>query len=100
MMSTQGTGRSATASAFGAKIAITTGSWALCLVEVRRSPAAALNTVGAKLLASRSATKVIALVDMALFAQLRAHPDVARAGSISIDPARFARFQQLVGLPG
>lgn len=94
------TGESATAQAFGATVSVAQGSWAICLVAVRRDPAAALNAVGAKLLASLTSSKVIAFVDMTLFAQLRSHPDVAHAGAISIDPQRFARFQEIIGLGG
>lgn len=99
-MSTAGMDQSPMADAFGAKIAVTAGSWSMCLVIARRDPVAALNAVGGKILASLSATKVVAFVDMNLFAQLRRHPDVISAGSISVDPQRFARFQQIVGLPG
>lgn len=99
-MSASGMGDSATAQAFGANVAVATGSWAMCLVIARRDPAAALNAVGARLLATLSSTQVIAFVDMTLFAQLRGHPDIASAGSISVDPQRFARFQKMVGVAG
>lgn len=91
---------SATARGFGATVEVATGSLAMCLVDASRDPAAALNTVGARVLATLSSTRVIAVVDMALFGQLLNHADIVSAGSISVDPQRFRRFQQRIGLPG
>ena len=89
-----------TARAFGAKVEVASGSLSLCLIATRGAPAAALNTVGATVIATLSPTRVIAVVDMTLLGELQRHPDVIRAGSVSVDPARFAQFQRLVGLPG
>lgn len=96
----ESTGDSPTAQAFGAKIDVAAGSWAMCLVVAHRSPQIAVNSVGGRILAALSPTRAIAVVDMTRFAQLKRHPDVVSAGSVSVDPQRFARFQQIVGLPG
>ena len=88
----------ATARTFGAKVDVATGSLSLCLVVTRGSPAPALNSVGGTVVAVLSPDRVIAVVDMTLLGQLQRHPDVLRAGSVSVDPARFAQFQRLIGL--
>jgi hypothetical protein len=91
-------GNSQTSRTFGAKIQMATGSLAMCLVIARSSPLPALNAVGGRILAELTPTKVIAVVNMTYFAQLKAHPDIVSAGSISVDPQRFAQFQRLLGL--
>lgn len=87
----------ATARGFGATIEMTRGSLALCLVATTGSPLPAINAVGAKVLAALSPTRVIAVVDMTRFGQLQRRPDILMAGPISVDPQRFARFQQILG---
>lgn len=91
---------SPTARAFGAKVDLASGSLSLCLVTTRGSAVPAINSVGGTVVAVLSPDRVIAVVDMTLLGRLQRHPDVIRAGSVSVDPARFAQFQRLVGLPG
>lgn len=91
-------GDSPLARAFGAKIDMSNGAQAMCLVVTEGSPLAALNHVGAQPLAQLSATRVIAVVDMTRLSQLQRYPGVLMAGSVSVDPARFARFQQIAGV--
>lgn len=86
------------ARSFGARVDFASGSSSLCLVATRGSPQPAINAVGGRVLAALSATQVIAVVDMSLFSQLQRHPDVLRAGAVTVDPERFARFQRLIGL--
>jgi hypothetical protein len=97
-VSADDSGNSQISQAFGAKIRLTTGSLSMCLVIGRSSPLPALNAVGGRILAELAPTKVIAVVNMMYFSQLKAHPDIISAGSISVDPQRFAQFQRLLGL--
>lgn len=66
----------------------------------RGSPDAAVNSVGGSIVAVLGPARVIAVVDLALLGQLQRHPDVVRAGAVSVDHARFARFQEVTGLTG
>lgn len=86
------------ARSFGAKVEVSSGSLALCLIVTVGSPLPAVNAVGARVLAQLSPTRVIAVVDMTLFGQLQHRRDVLMAGPISVDPARFGRFQRIVGV--
>lgn len=63
------------------------------------SPDLAVATIGGQVLVRLpNQTHVLALIPSNTERALKAHPDVALAGAVTIDPVRFAQFARLAGL--
>ncbi|HVL53014.1 MAG TPA: hypothetical protein VM344_01990 [Vitreimonas sp.] len=93
-------GSSAVSRAFGARVSIATEGQSLFLVVGRAGPPdAAVRSVDGQVLTRLSdQRRVLAVAALDAYAALSRHPDIALAGPVSIDPERFGRFAQLVGL--
>jgi hypothetical protein len=89
-----------TAEAFGAKIDITVPDRGLYLVTGReRLPAAAVRSMGGQIVfVVPESVSLLALLPTVSFLALKGHPEVAHAGPVSIDSARFNHFLELIGL--
>ena len=93
-------GSSAASRAFGASVSIATEGQSLFLVVGRTGPPdGAVRSVGGQVLMRLSDQhRVLAAAALDAYAALRRHPEIALAGPVSIDPGRFVRFAQLMGL--
>jgi hypothetical protein len=88
------------AEAFGARIGVAADGVLLCLVVGRAgSPEQAVASVGGTVvLRIPDGRRALATAPYSGLTALQRHPDVAVAGPVSIDPERFGRFAELVGL--
>ena len=87
--------------AFGADVAVATAEIGLYLVVARRegpSLPRALSSVGARVAARISATRVLAVMRFASFELLRRDPAIRLVGPVALDPDRFEVFQRMMGL--
>lgn len=88
------------ARAFGAEVAVDRSPRGLYLVIGRRHlPEAAVRAArGEVVVRLPERATVLAILPVDAHAAVQHHPDVALAGPVTIDPARFARFAALAGL--
>ena len=95
-------GSSATSRAFGANVAVATEGQSLFLVVGWTAPpdAAVRATGGQVVTRLPDPRRVLAVAPLEAYSALSRHPEIALAGPVSIDPGRFSRFAQLVGLDG
>lgn len=93
-------GASATSRAFGASVAVASEGQSLFLVVGwSGAPDDAVHAVGGQVLTRLpDPRRVLAVAPLEAYAALSRRREIALAGPISIDPARFGAFAQLVGL--
>lgn len=95
-----GPASSPTASAFDAGISTAEHGAALFYVVAHRdTPDAAVRAVGGEVVARLpDPRQALALAPLAVHAQLRNHADLRLAGPVTVDPTRFQRFAQMIGV--
>jgi hypothetical protein len=93
-------GSSATAAAFGANVSVAARGDSLFLVVGWSGPPdPAVRAVGGQVITRLpDRRRVLAVAPLDAYAALSRNPEIALAGPVSIDPERFGRFAQLVGL--
>jgi hypothetical protein len=94
------TGLSPTAKAFGASVSIPMEGQSLFFLVGRGEPPDAIVQATGGVVVTRlpDPRRVLAVLPLAAYAGLREHPGLELAGPVTIDPGRFGRFTQLVGL--
>jgi hypothetical protein len=93
-------GSSATSKAFGANVAVATeGQSLFFVVGWTGPPDLAVLAVGGQVVTRLpDRRRVLAVAPLEAYAALSRHHEVALAGPVSIDPARFGAFARMVGL--
>jgi hypothetical protein len=93
-------GSSDTARAFGANVAVSTeGQSLFFVVGWTAPPDVPVRAAGGQVVTRLpDPRRVLAVAPLEAYSALSRHPDIALAGPVSIDPERFGRFAQLVGL--
>ncbi len=91
------TARSEMAEAFGASVDIPSGDTGLYLVIGSSSVPGIIRTSQGQLVTSLSATRHLALLNLATWSAVKAHPEVELAGPVNIDTQRFAAFLGAIG---
>jgi hypothetical protein len=88
------------ARAFEARIKWQAPERGLFLVVGRgKSPVAAVNGAGGQVVANLvGGRRLLAVLPVTQAMTLHRHPDVALAGSVTVDAARFKRFMKLAGI--
>jgi hypothetical protein len=94
------TGLSTTARDFGARVSMPLAGRSLFFVVGRDgAPDAIVRAAGGTVVARLpDARRVLAILSLTDGTALRTHPGVAVAGAVAIDPERFGRFTELIGL--
>jgi hypothetical protein len=95
-------GQSAISNAFAARIEVKTPERGLFLVVGRGvSPRPAVESVGGQVVVRLPGeVRLLAVLLLGETKALRDHPDVALAGPVNVDQARFTHFVKLAGLDG
>jgi hypothetical protein len=95
-------GHSAISKSFAARIEVKTPERGLFLVVGRGiSPRSAVESVGGQVVVQLPGeVRMLAVLRLSETKALRDHPDVALAGPVNVDQARFALFVKLAGLDG
>jgi hypothetical protein len=93
-------GTSPTSRAFGANVSVASGGQSLFfVVGWTGAPDQAVLAAGGQIVTRLpDPRRVLAVAPLEAYASLSRHRDVALAGPVNIDPERFGRFAQLVGL--
>lgn len=93
-------GYSATASAFGARVTLPVEGRSLFFVVAHDGPPdAAIHRAGGRIVARLVDPRhALAIAPLVAHAELRADREVRHAGPVSIDPVRFGRFSEMIGL--
>lgn len=88
------------ADAFGAQVSVPVGGRSLFFVVGRAgAPDAIVASVGGSVVTHLpDRRRVLALAPLEALGTLTSHPEVAIAGPVAVDRARFAAFARLVGL--
>jgi hypothetical protein len=94
------TGLSATAKAFGASVSVPMEGQSLFFLVGRGGPPDAIVRASGGVIVTRlpDPRRVLAVLPLAANNDLRTHPGLELAGPVTIDPERFGRFTQLIGL--
>lgn len=95
-------GSSATSRAFGASVAVATeGQSLFFVVGWSAPPDVPVRSAGGHVVTRLpDPRRVLAVAPLEAYSELSRHPEIALAGPVSIDPERFGRFAQFVGLDG
>lgn len=93
-------GLSPTAETFGATVALPLEGRSLFFVVGREGPPDAIVRAADGVVVTRlpDTRRVLAVLPLAAYASLRAHPEIELAGPVAIDAERFGRFAQLIRL--
>jgi hypothetical protein len=93
-------GSSATAKAFGANVSVTTeGQSLFFVVGWTGPPDRAVRSVGGQVVTRLpDPRRVLAVAPLEAYAALSRHHEIALAGPVSIDAARFGAFARMIGL--
>jgi len=84
---------------FGAAVDVARPDTGLCLVVGREAaPTAAVHRHGARVVTQVLDRRLLALASFDALQALQGDPEVALAGPVAIDPARFARFCAVAGI--
>jgi hypothetical protein len=98
--STSTVGSSATSRSFGAKVdVVTEGQSLFFVVGWTGAPDSAVRSVGGQVVTRLpDPRRVLALAPLEAYSALSRHHEIALAGPVSIDAARFGAFARMVGL--
>lgn len=93
-------GSSATSRAFGANVSVAAeGQSLFFVVGWAGPPDLAVRSVGGQVVTHLpDRRRVLAVAPLEAYAALGRHPEIALAGPVSIDPARFGAFARTIGL--